>query len=518
MTPTEVQNLKDKFAIDQVIGKYINLEYRGRKAFGSCPFHEDAHASLQVDLQRQVYTCFACGERGDVISFIRKIEHCSFNEAVLRLTNNAEEKHISSQTTYKKKNKSNKQIPPSVIPPYVQPEYIPYFSYEARHPDKDPSNPNEEFLSLLSPYLPEHPDLIDTYLDFEVSQAPSILPAHWKAFEGRVIYPIRNSVSDLIGFAGKGESPLYINTMPLEEDWEELPFFGYFQGQEKIIFEGELYIVEDYKDVLAMHAAGFINTITLSGTSLTKQQLQFIGEDVKDAYLLVNGNQPSRKTNKKLARILNKHNIKTRLFSLPEGYDPDSFFRERGKKEFTVWIEELTHPAHFTEEYLLAICLCYPRARVFLKDGKSSPFVPFLSHMLQEDSVPFVRERHAYILKQINHCEFSGPILPLWELLEDDLLFIATGLIEKHGPMLQQMHSQYMAISNMNEEEALSRLFLNIMHEYYEERLYKDIAEIISRYRPTPCPNDMDTLLSYLDDRKESNFVTSCWLERMGVN
>jgi len=78
----EVEELKSKADIHSVISGYVKLKRTGRNYTGLCPFHKEKTPSFTVDTSKQLYHCFGCGEGGDVISFIEKIENMEFIEAV----------------------------------------------------------------------------------------------------------------------------------------------------------------------------------------------------------------------------------------------------------------------------------------------------------------------------------------------------------------------------------------------------------------------------------------------------
>lgn len=86
MTHQEINHIKQSAPqIEEVIGRYVQLTRKGKSLLGLCPFHEDHHPSLVVNQEKQYFTCFACGEKGDVIHFLQKIEGLSFKEAVKKL-------------------------------------------------------------------------------------------------------------------------------------------------------------------------------------------------------------------------------------------------------------------------------------------------------------------------------------------------------------------------------------------------------------------------------------------------
>jgi DNA primase len=82
-----IEEIKERVGIEQVVGSRVKLEDRGNYLVGLCPFHEDKNPSLAVYPRRGFFTCFACGKRGDVITFIRDFEQLGFLEALDRLDN-----------------------------------------------------------------------------------------------------------------------------------------------------------------------------------------------------------------------------------------------------------------------------------------------------------------------------------------------------------------------------------------------------------------------------------------------
>jgi len=82
----DVATVRDRARIEEIVGSYVTLRTTGSTMKGLCPFHDEKTASFQVTPSRGYWYCFgACGEGGDVISFMQKIDNLSFVEAVQRL-------------------------------------------------------------------------------------------------------------------------------------------------------------------------------------------------------------------------------------------------------------------------------------------------------------------------------------------------------------------------------------------------------------------------------------------------
>ncbi len=91
LVPKEIiQEIKARLDIIDVTRAYLSsLKKVGKNWISLCPFHNDHHPSLHVSSDLGIYKCFSCGEGGDLISFVQKIENISFNEAVKQLAKKA---------------------------------------------------------------------------------------------------------------------------------------------------------------------------------------------------------------------------------------------------------------------------------------------------------------------------------------------------------------------------------------------------------------------------------------------
>ena len=82
VTDAEINDIRAKANIVDIIGGYIPLTQRGKNYLCVCPFHDDHSPSMSVSAEKQIYKCFSCGETGNVFTFVSKYEGVSFIEAV----------------------------------------------------------------------------------------------------------------------------------------------------------------------------------------------------------------------------------------------------------------------------------------------------------------------------------------------------------------------------------------------------------------------------------------------------
>jgi DNA primase len=82
----DVTQVKERSSIEDVVREHVTLRAAGPGSLkGLCPFHDEKSPSFNVRPVVGAWHCFGCGEGGDVISFIQKVEHLTFAEAVERL-------------------------------------------------------------------------------------------------------------------------------------------------------------------------------------------------------------------------------------------------------------------------------------------------------------------------------------------------------------------------------------------------------------------------------------------------
>ena len=82
----DIALVRERARIDDVVREYVSLKPAGGGSLkGLCPFHEERSPSFHVTPSRGMWYCFGCGEGGDVLSFLQKIDHLSFAESVEKL-------------------------------------------------------------------------------------------------------------------------------------------------------------------------------------------------------------------------------------------------------------------------------------------------------------------------------------------------------------------------------------------------------------------------------------------------
>ena len=85
LSEEKVSEIRDRSSIVEVVSDYVTLKKTGKNYRGLCPFHSEKTASFMVNEEKQIFHCFGCGEGGDVFTFLIKVGHFSFPQAVEEL-------------------------------------------------------------------------------------------------------------------------------------------------------------------------------------------------------------------------------------------------------------------------------------------------------------------------------------------------------------------------------------------------------------------------------------------------
>lgn len=450
MTKREIENLKSSARIEDVVGRYRGLIRKGKNYTALCPFHDDHHPSLVVDVAKQTFHCFACGEHGDVIGFVQKIENCGFTEAIAKLSGS----HLPAKDlrkTGKMKTATKKPAPAAPTPTDAQ---------------------KQQFLASLMPYACGHSELTPAYLDFEVGQSPCQVPKEWKTMRNRIVFPIRDEAGNLVAFGARRladnnpDDPKYINTSVADGYKKSEHLYGLFRAKEAIAQRGFAYVVEGYKDALAMHAAGLDNTVALCGTALSEQQAALLNKHAGTICLLLDGDKAGRDAARRIQLSQVTELLEVKTLYLPEGEDPDSLFRRHGREVFAALIERYRLKPHFSEELLLTACLTYLDT-FYMFNGSLCLFTEVLDCVLRTDNLRFENGDHRTILAFLakRHTQ---------KRLDEVLMGVVDSLHANYGTILEEDLEAFKRLY-ASQSDYLEKYLIRLLFLYTEQRILKDI-------------------------------------------
>ena len=292
-----LNTLRLRCDIETVISRYVQLKRSGSSVVGLCPFHSEKTPSFHVNPAKQFFHCFGCNAGGDVITFIMKAENLSYVDAVALLAEQAGLALPSADTYDTEITTLRKRI-------LEMNRVAARFYFEMLNAPQGKKAKDYFLARGLRPntivhfglgYSPDSWDSLLTHLlkngfsreEIKASGLVSVSKDRlFDRFRNRVMFPIIDKRNNIIGFGGRtmGDDPAkYLNTS------ETLAFKKgnnlYALNFAKNTKEGKLILCEGYMDVIALHQAGFVNTVATLGTALTPSQARMIKQLADEVYL-----------------------------------------------------------------------------------------------------------------------------------------------------------------------------------------------------------------------------------------
>lgn len=370
-----VEKIKEVSDIVDIVGESVVLRRAGRYYCGLCPFHAEKTPSFYVDPQRQIFHCFGCGAGGDVIKFVMQLRGLSFTEALEFL---AERYNISIDTSQSRKTTSGKQqlLQYTVIAEEFYYRQLRYSSEGsvAREYLKKRLITDRIVEEQRLGYAPKSWDALARHfrekgLDLHKGLELGLFGVttnrsqdkFYDRFRNRLIFPIRNSSGQVVAFGGRtledGPStnePKYLNSPESELYQKRKILYQFHLAQEACRKEKrQLVLVEGYMDALAFHRVGFYRIVATLGTALTPQQARLIKRIADEVILVYDGDEAGIKAMVRNFPVLAQEGIKSSCIILPDGMDPDDFFRSHSMQDFEVLMEARKDLGEFVVEEIV---------------------------------------------------------------------------------------------------------------------------------------------------------------------
>ncbi len=288
---SQIEEIKNKLNVLDVVGSYIKLTKTGINYRGLCPFHSEKGPSFFVSPTRQMWKCFGCGKGGDIFEFVKDIEGVEFGDALRILASKAgvELKRENPQVVSERKRLYEicdlacsffeKQLGNSAYGKDAK-EYLLKRGITQESIKKWRIGYSPDTWQGLSDFLVGR-----GYNREEIVKAGLAVQSEsgnnpYDRFRGRIIFPILDLNSQVIGFgarvfkdADKKEIAKYINTPQTLLYDKSNVLYGINYAKVSIRKNNQCVLTEGYTDAIMCHQAGFDNTVAVSGTALTPRHL-----------------------------------------------------------------------------------------------------------------------------------------------------------------------------------------------------------------------------------------------------
>jgi DNA primase len=335
----QVEEIKSKVDIVEIIGEKVVLKKAGRHFKGLCPFHSEKSPSFIVSPERQSFKCFGCQKGGDVLTFLQEYDNLSFLEALEMLAKRVgitlESYRPTSQDAYKKKLLEIMSLAS---------EYFHYLltkhasGEEARAYLKSRGIGGEAIVQFKLGYAPNQWRSVSDFLiqkkkyTLEELIAVGIVIRSDKGgiydrFRGRVIFPLRDHKGIVVGFSGRTllkdeKEAKYINSPETQLYSKSKMLYGLWENREYIRKEGEIVLVEGELDVIPSWQAGVKNVVAIKGSAFTSEQAQLITRYTHNVAMSLDADSAGREAIKRAVNIAENIDLSIRVVQIMGGKDP----------------------------------------------------------------------------------------------------------------------------------------------------------------------------------------------------
>jgi DNA primase len=291
----DIAVVRERARIDEVVREYVTLKSAGGGSLkGLCPFHDERSPSFHVTPSRGMWYCFGCGEGGDVLNFVQKIDHLTFAESVEKLAakTGVELRYVDGGAAINKQQGQRTRL--------VEAHKLAaaYYAQQLVSPE---AQIGRDFLTQrgFEPdvvkvfgvgFAPKSWDALTKHLrgkgftDAELMAGGLVSQGNrgiYDRFRGRLVWPIRDLGGDVVGFGARklfddDEGPKYLNTpeTPLYKKSQVL--YGIDLARKEISKQQRGVIVEGYTDVMACHVAGVTTAVATCGTSFGTDHIKVL--------------------------------------------------------------------------------------------------------------------------------------------------------------------------------------------------------------------------------------------------
>jgi DNA primase len=336
-----VEEIKARLNLVDLVGGYVRLTKAGTNWKAPCPFHREKSPSFMVSEEKQIWHCFGCGKGGDAFGFVMEMESLDFKETLKMLAE-----------------KTGVQLA----------------QYRSEAPEiQDNKKKILEILDLASrfyetqlwkgagktailTYLKERGLKDETIQEFRLGYAPTgwrnlldfmtgrkydvkdVMAAgllvqkegtqdYYDRFRDRIIFPIPDAFGKVVGFTarvapGQDESQAkYVNTPETSVYHKSQVLYGLDKAKQEIKKQDYTLVVEGNMDVIASHQAGLKNTVAVSGTALTAEQLATLKRYSDNVKLLFDMDAAGELAIRRSAELAFQKDLNVSIVRLSEGKD-----------------------------------------------------------------------------------------------------------------------------------------------------------------------------------------------------
>ncbi|MEO8263404.1 MAG: DNA primase [Pseudolysinimonas sp.] len=293
---SDIDEVRARVNIADVVGDFVTLKSAGAGSLkGLCPFHEERSPSFHVRPQVGFYHCFGCGEGGDVFTFLQKMDHVTFQEAVERMAarvgielhyedGGQASDHGNRARLFAANAAAELYFRAQLATPAasIGRDFLGARGFDQAAADRFGVGFAPKSFSALADALKSQ-----GFTELELTTAGLLSTGDrgnsYDRFRGRLIWPIRDITGQTLGFGARkllddeqDKGPKYLNTPETPIYHKSQVLYGLDLARRDIAKGKQVVVVEGYTDVMACHLAGVTTAVATCGTSFGVEHIKII--------------------------------------------------------------------------------------------------------------------------------------------------------------------------------------------------------------------------------------------------
>lgn len=352
----QVEEIKSKNNIVEIVGQYVVLKKMGRHHKGLCPFHAEKTPSFTVSEELGFYKCFGCGAGGDSIKFLMEVEGIYFVEALERLA-------LRVGIKLEKLKREDSGLAKMYEVMELAARYYHWLlisgkSGEVARKYLKERKINEKTIETFNlGFSMESWDGLINYLHKKKSYPLEILErvglvvrkssgGFYDKFRGRLMFPLQDAGGKVVGFTGrilpgiaKEGEPKYLNSPETEIYHKGKMLYGFFQAKKDIREKKRVVLVEGQMDMISSFSAGVGETVAVGGTGITENQIEMLARLSDKILISLDTDDAGYVALKRTVDLAEKRGLGIKIVQIEGGKDPDEIAR-RSKLAWKEMIEK----------------------------------------------------------------------------------------------------------------------------------------------------------------------------------
>ncbi|MDY0023984.1 MAG: DNA primase [Candidatus Izemoplasmatales bacterium] len=345
---SKVEEIKNTADIVDVVSEFVSLQQAGKNMKGLCPFHNEKTPSFFVSKERQLFNCFGCGEKGNVIQFVSKYKHLDYWDSVKFLADKYgiepdgfdDVKKNDNRTRYFRINELAKQ--------FFTLQLLNLESGQTAVDYLKTRGFDEQTLSHFEiGFAPKQGNLLYENLskdfhDYELIELGLIGKNdndYYDLFRNKIMFPIHDENSRVVGFSGRifnneENTAKYVNSTQTEVFTKSDILYNLDKAIPFINQNKRIILTEGFFDVMSCYSADVKEAVCSMGTALTVNQAKLIKKYTDNVVVCYDGDDAGVRAAYKALVILGQAGLDVKICVLPDQMDPDDYIKNKSKEGF----------------------------------------------------------------------------------------------------------------------------------------------------------------------------------------